>query len=637
MAVLKINGLSKSFGIKTVFENVSFEVRSGERIGLVGANGAGKTTLLRCLMGQEDYDKGSVSTSPGAVIGYLRQDFNYESQTLREEMELAWKDVLYYKDKLAELARKLETSHDEELVAAYGRTEERFEYLGGYDYEATTRKILTGLGFSDADWDRDIHGFSGGQKVRINLAAAFVRHPDFLFLDEPTNHLDMGMLEWLEEYLRSYRGGILMVSHDRYFLDATTTGIIDLENHQIHTYRGNYTQFTKVKALNEEAQERAYEKQQEHIRETEEYIRKYKAGIKAKQARGRQSQLDRLERIEKPIHRQSLHFQFEKPAECAEKVLDVMHVTSSYGDHVIFKDLTMHIKKGESVGLIGPNGAGKSTLLKLIVGDKRADGGFIQIGNRVKPGYYSQELDRLNSEYTVLEQIENDFDMGEREARNLLGMFLFRGDDVFKPVSLLSGGERARLTLLMLFLEKPNFLILDEPTNHLDIPTREIMEQALAAFGGTSLIVSHDRYFLDRVTTRILEMENGKLTEYLGNYSYYREKKKNLEEYERDRMEAESAASSGKSLPEKEPAKEKKSERKAESKAAPAPRKPVDSRKMDNIEMEIQRQEAMLKMLTVEMNQTPENYESIMAEYNQAKQKLEKLYNKWEEMAEMAE
>ena len=624
MAVLKINGLSKSFGIKTVFENVSFEVRSGERIGLVGANGAGKTTLLRCLMGQEDYDKGSVSTSPGAVIGYLRQDFNYESQTLREEMELAWKDVLYYKDKLAELARKLETSHDEELVAAYGRTEERFEYLGGYDYEATTRKILTGLGFSDADWDRDIHGFSGGQKVRINLAAAFVRHPDFLFLDEPTNHLDMGMLEWLEEYLRSYRGGILMVSHDRYFLDATTTGIIDLENHQIHTYRGNYTQFTKVKALNEEAQERAYEKQQEHIRETEEYIRKYKAGIKAKQARGRQSQLDRLERIEKPIHRQSLHFQFEKPAECAEKVLDVMHVTSSYGDHVIFKDLTMHIKKGESVGLIGPNGAGKSTLLKLIVGDKRADGGFIQIGNRVKPGYYSQELDRLNSEYTVLEQIENDFDMGEREARNLLGMFLFRGDDVFKPVSLLSGGERARLTLLMLFLEKPNFLILDEPTNHLDIPTREIMEQALAAFGGTSLIVSHDRYFLDRVTTRILEMENGKLTEYLGNYSYYREKKKNLEEYERDRMEAESASSSGKSLPEKEP-------------ATPAPRKPVDSRKMDNIEMEIQRQEAMLKMLTVEMNQTPENYESIMAEYNQTKQKLEKLYNKWEEMAEMAE
>lgn len=637
MAVLKINGLSKSFGIKTVFENVSFEVRSGERIGLVGANGAGKTTLLRCLMGQEDYDKGSVSTSPGAVIGYLRQDFNYESQTLREEMELAWKDVLYYKDKLAELARKLETSHDEELVAAYGRTEERFEYLGGYDYEATTRKILTGLGFSDADWDRDIHGFSGGQKVRINLAAAFVRHPDFLFLDEPTNHLDMGMLEWLEEYLRSYRGGILMVSHDRYFLDATTTGIIDLENHQTHTYRGNYTQFTKVKALNEEAQERAYEKQQEHIRETEEYIRKYKAGIKAKQARGRQSQLDRLERIEKPIHRQSLHFQFEKPAECAEKVLDVMHVTSSYGEHVIFKDLTMHIKKGESVGLIGPNGAGKSTLLKLIVGDKRADGGFIQIGNRVKPGYYSQELDRLNSEYTVLEQIENDFDMGEREARNLLGMFLFRGDDVFKPVSLLSGGERARLTLLMLFLEKPNFLILDEPTNHLDIPTREIMEQALAAFGGTSLIVSHDRYFLDRVTTRILEMENGKLTEYLGNYSYYREKKKNLEEYERDRMEAESAASSGKSLPEKEPAKEKKSERKAESKPAPAPRKPVDSRKMDDIEMEIQRQEAMLKMLTVEMNQTPENYESIMSEYNQAKQKLEKLYNKWEEMAEMAE
>lgn len=629
MAVLKVNGLSKAFGIKTVFDNVSFDIRSGERIGLVGANGAGKTTLLRCLMGLEEYDKGSVSVSPGSVIGYLRQDFNYTSHTIREEMEEAWEEVLRAEDKMAELARRLETEKDNmELVEAYGKAEARFEFLGGYNYEAATKKILTGLGFREEDWDRDIHGFSGGQKVRINLAAAFVRHPDFLFLDEPTNHLDMDMLEWLEDYIRSYRGGILMVSHDRYFLDAAATGIVDLENHHVKSYRGGYSQFVRVKESEIAAQEKAYEKQQEHIRETEEYIRRYKAGIKAKQARGRQSQLDRLERIEKPVHLSTLKFQFEKPEESAEKVLDVMHVTSSYGSHVIFNDLTMHVKKGETVGVIGPNGAGKSTLLKLIIGEKRADKGYIQIGNRVKIGYYSQELDRLNPALTVVEQIEEAFDMGEGEARNLLGMFLFRGDDVFKSISMLSGGEKARLSLLYLFLEKPNFLILDEPTNHLDIPTREIMEHAIAAFGGTALIVSHDRYFLDKVTTRILDLEDGKLTEYLGNYTYYREKKKNMEEYN-------AAHNIGQT--EVKVKEEKPKAVKTREQAKPAPQKkatPADENKMAKIEMEIQREEAMLKMLNLQMSQSPDDYEKLGNEYEETKTKLDKLYAKWEELAE---
>uniref|UniRef100_UPI00403878D9 ribosomal protection-like ABC-F family protein n=1 Tax=Dialister succinatiphilus TaxID=487173 RepID=UPI00403878D9 len=536
MAVLKISGLSKSFGIKTVFENVSFEVRSGERIGLVGANGAGKTTLLKCIMGAEEADKGSVKASDGAIIGYLRQDFNYTSHTIREEMEDAWKDVLYYKDRMETLARELESSKsDEKLVEAYGRAEARFEFLGGYDYESTTRKILTGLGFSDDDWDRDIHSFSGGQKVRINLAAAFVRHPDFLLLDEPTNHLDMGMLEWLEEYLRSYKGGILMISHDRYFLDGAATGIIDLENHHIRSFRGGYTRYMETKENQDRAYEKAYEKQQEHIKETEEYIRRYKAGIKAKQARGRQSQLNRLVRLEKPVHQASLRFHFDPPQECADKVLDVLRVEGSYGSHILFKDLTIHIKKGETVGLIGPNGAGKTTILKMITGEKKPDTGFIQLGNNVKMGYYSQEQERLHPKLTVLDEVRDTFNFGEKEARNILGMFLFRGDDVFKTVGMLSGGEKARLSLLCLFLEKPNFLILDEPTNHLDIPTREIMEDAIEAFGGTCLVVSHDRYFLDKVADRILELDHGKLTEYLGNYSYYKEKKQDLEAFEKDR------------------------------------------------------------------------------------------------------
>ena len=627
MAVLKISGLSKSFGIKTVFENVSFEVRSGERISLVGANGAGKTTLLKCIMGAEEPDKGSVKASDGAIIGYLRQDFNYTSHTIREEMEDAWKDVLYYKDRMETLARELESSKsDEKLVEAYGRAEARFEFLGGYDYESTTRKILTGLGFSDDDWDRDIHSFSGGQKVRINLAAAFVRHPDFLLLDEPTNHLDMGMLEWLEEYLRSYKGGILMISHDRYFLDGAATGIIDLENHHIRSFRGGYTRYMETKENQDRAYEKAYEKQQEHIKETEEYIRRYKAGIKAKQARGRQSQLNRLVRLENPVHQASLRFHFDPPQECADKVLDVLRVEGSYGSHILFKDLTIHIKKGETVGLIGPNGAGKTTILKMITGEKKPDTGFIQLGNNVKMGYYSQEQERLHPKLTVLDEVRDTFNFGEKEARNILGMFLFRGDDVFKTVGMLSGGEKARLSLLCLFLEKPNFLILDEPTNHLDIPTREIMEDAIEAFGGTCLVVSHDRYFLDKVADRILELDHGKLTEYLGNYSYYKEKKQDLEAFEKDR--------NGKEEEEEKEKEEKPRENEHQVKTEVSA---ADVSKLSHVEMEIGRLEATMKMYTVQMSMNPENYAELADEYEEAKKKLDKLYAKWDELAEKTE
>lgn len=628
MATLKISGLSKSFGIKTVFENVSFDVRSGERIGLVGANGAGKTTLLKCIIGTEEYDKGSVKASDGAIIGYLRQDFNYTSHTIREEMEEAWKDVLFYKDKIERLTRELETNKsDENLVREYGRAEERFEFLGGYEYESTTRKILTGLGFSDEDWDRDIRFFSGGQKVRINLAAAFVRHPDFLLLDEPTNHLDMNMLEWLEDYLRSYKGGILMISHDRYFLDAAATGILDLENHHIRSFRGGYTRYMETKENQDRAYQKAYDKQQEHIKETEEYIRRYKAGIKAKQARGRQSQLDRLVRLEKPVHQASLRFHFDPPQECADKVLDVLRVEGSYGNQVLFKDLTMHIRRGETVGLIGPNGAGKTTLLKIITGEKKPDSGFVQLGNNVKMGYYSQEQERLHPNLTVLDEVRDTFNFGEKEARNILGMFLFRGDDVFKTVGMLSGGEKTRLSLLCLFLEKPNFLILDEPTNHLDIPTREIMEEALKAFGGTCLVVSHDRYFLDKVVGRILDLDQGKLTEYLGNYSYYREKKKDLEEFEKDRNGLAAAV-------EEEKKEEKPPEKQHQQKEEPSQ---ADISKLNHVEMEIGRLEATVKMYTVQMSMNPENYSALAQEYEEAKKKLDDLYRKWDELAEKTE
>lgn len=630
MAVLRINGLTKSFGIEKVFENVSFDIRSGERIGLVGANGAGKTTLLKCIMGAEEFDSGSVKAENGAVIGYLRQDFNYESTTVREEMQAAWKDVLYYKEKMESLAKVLEADHEnKEIVAQYGQAEARFEFLGGYDYESTTRKILTGLGFTEEDWDRDIHSFSGGQKVRINLAAAFVRHPDFLLLDEPTNHLDMGMLEWLEEYLRSYKGGILMISHDRYFLDAAATGIIDLENHRIRTFRGGYTRYLVTKKNQDEAYEKAYEKQQEHIRETEEYIRKYKAGIKSKQARGRQSQLNRLERLEKPVHQARLDFHFPSAEESAEKVLDVLRGEASYEERVIFKGLELHIKKGDRVGLIGPNGAGKTTLLKMILGEIKSGNSLVRIGNQVRIGYYSQEQERLHARAAVIDEVRNTFHFGEQEARNILGMFLFRGDDVFKQVSHLSGGEKARLSLLCLFLERPNFLILDEPTNHLDIPTREIMEEALQSFGGTCLVVSHDRYFLDKAVTRILEMADGKITEYLGNYSYYKEKKKDLEAFENDR--------NGEIQERRENKEAETKEKKEKIKPSKKEISPVQMEKLEHIEMEIARLEATIKMYSVRMNTEPENYSELSDAYEEAEEKLGALYRKWDALAEHME
>lgn len=629
MATLKISGLSKAFGIRTIFENISFEIGSGERIGLVGANGAGKTTLMKCILGTEEYDKGSVKASAGAALGYLRQDFDYTTNSIREEMQEAWRDILHCEDELRALSAALEADkNNAELIERYGRLEARFEFLGGYEYPSVTRKILTGLGFTDEDWDRDIHSFSGGQKVRINLAAALVRHPDFLLLDEPTNHLDMDMLEWLEDYLRSYKGGILMVSHDRYFLDKVATGIIDLENCRIRRYRGGYTRYQETKLHEAAAYEKAYEKQQEHIRETEEYIRRYKAGIKSKQARGRQSQLDRLERLEAPTKQAELRFRFDKPEECADKVLDILHADASYGEKPIFKDLSVLIRRGETVGLIGPNGAGKTTLLKIVTGDKRPDAGIIALGSNVRAGYYSQEQERLDPALTVLEEVENTFGFGEGEARNLLGMFLFRGDDVFKKIALLSGGEKARLSLLALFLTKPNFLILDEPTNHLDIPTREVMESAIAAFGGTALIVSHDRYFLDKIARRILVMEDGKLTEYLGNYSYYREKKKDLEAFERDRQGGAAGIENGE-------------ERTRAEKPAPETEKKEATQaqlaRLSELEMEIGRCEATVKMYEMQMNAAaadPEGYEEAASVYETEKKKLETLYGKWEALSD---
>ncbi|MFR5267507.1 ABC-F family ATP-binding cassette domain-containing protein [Veillonella atypica] len=634
MERIRMIGLGKSFGVRQVFSNVSFEIKEGDRIALVGPNGAGKSTLLKCILGIEELDEGQVVMSPVASIGYLQQDVNLGDASLAEEIETAWEDVHALENKLQELTTYLETHEASESdLQRLDYLQNRLEWLGGYDYEQKTKRIVYGLGFTDEDLYKPANAFSGGQKTRINLAKALVRSPDFLFLDEPTNHLDMEMLEWLEGYLSSYRGGILIVSHDRYFMDRIVTGVVELDHHKATTYRGNYSRYVAQREERLKADTIAYEKQQEYIKKTEEYIDKYRAGIKSKMARGRQSQLNRLERLEAPETSHSLDFKFPPAAMSADKVLVLDHVSIGYKtDNPIIDDVSVVVRRGESVALIGPNGAGKSTMVKAIVGELFPTEGHIDIGNRVQVGYFSQEHEELHDRWQVVDEIINNYNFTEEKARNVLGSFLFKGDDVFKLVGDLSGGERARLALLKLFLQGDNFLILDEPTNHLDVPTREIVERALQQFGGTCFIISHDRYFLDQVSTRTLVLENKGITEYLGNYSYYKEKLKeqndiaalteHVEEVPKDKAKTET-----KVVPSSDESK-------------PKPNTYMVEKQLAEVEEEIARLEATMKMYEVQLanpvvQQDLEEMANISKQLSDTESSLQALYEKWEHFSEL--
>lgn len=533
MVIFQANNINKAFGEYQVLKSVALVLQEKERVGLVGVNGSGKTTLLKCLTGEMEADSGEIAKSNPLTLAYLEQLPQVEgAATTWEAMMDSFADILEMRQQLRELEQAMgqEGNRLEKIMEDYARILEQYERAGGYVCEASARRIMLGLGFNEEEFQKPFKTLSGGEKTRLNLGRLLAVQADIIMLDEPTNHLDMPSVEWLEEWLNNYPGTVLLVSHDRMFLDRVVSRVVELKDGSLFSYSGNYSRYLQLKASNEDAQLRAYEKQQEFIRENEEYIRKYKAGIKSRQARGRQSQLERLERLEKPGEDKNIGSWNLKPeTESGQEVLLLRDISKSFGSKTVLAGIDFTLRKGEKAAVIGPNGCGKSTLLKIILGIIEPDQGEVKLGSRVKTAYFSQEFDDLIPGNTVLDEIIDNSNLDLNSARSLLGRMLFRGDDVFKPVASLSGGEKGRLCLLKVILSGANFLVLDEPTNHLDIESRQAVEELLSGFSGTVLLVSHDRYFIDQLATRIAALDNKKLSFYPGNYSYYYEKLKQLQ------------------------------------------------------------------------------------------------------------
>ncbi len=522
---------------------VSFHLNQGERIGIVGANGAGKTTLLNILSGRLAADSGDFFVSANTGIGYLRQSDNFESEkTVYEEMLSIFSEVIEMEQELERLSHEISEDSGKGVdvtvrLHAYDDLLETYKNRNGYGYKSEIHGILNSMAFPEEFFHKQISLLSGGERTRLALASLLLKKPDLLLLDEPTNHLDIGTLKWLEQYLKSYAGTIVVISHDRYFLDQTVTRIFEIENHRLVTYEGNYTAFAEKKRLKEAEEIRKYENQQREIQRQEDIIRRFKQhGTEklAKRAQSREKRLEHIERMDKPSTSQGkMKIRLKQNYQSGNDVLAVRELSKSFGSDTrrrqLFRSVELDVKRGERICLVGPNGIGKTTLLKIIMGEVDADQGYIKLGHNITFGYYDQEQSRLENGSTVLEEVHSAYRLySDTEVRSLLGRFLFKNDMVFQPVSSLSGGEKARLALLKLMLSGANLLIMDEPTNHLDIASKEVFEDALLDYPGTMIVVSHDRYFLNRVSTRIVELREDGVTNYIGGYDYYMEKKQSL-------------------------------------------------------------------------------------------------------------
>ena len=535
--VLSCQNVGKAFHEKQVFKNCSFHIEDHEKAAIVGINGAGKTTLLRILTGELDADEGMVVWGKDVSFGYLPQNAQVEgSRSIYDEVLEAKKDVLLLEEEIRSCELQMKQAEDsalEALMEKYTQLTHRFEQADGYSCRSEVTGVLKGLGFTEEEFSKQVSTLSGGQKTRVALGRLLLTRPDLIILDEPTNHLDMSSIAWLETWLINYRGAVLIVSHDRYFLDKIATKIIELDGGKASVFSGSYSDYAVKKEQIRAAQMHAYLNQQQEIKHQEAVIEKLRSFNREKsirRAESREEMLQKMEVLEKPTEvRDDMHIQLKPRIESGNDVLSVEGLAKAFDSQPLFTDLSFFLKRGEHVAVIGDNGTGKTTILKIINGLVDADAGEIRIGSKVQIGYYDQEHHVLHPDKTIFEEISDEYPtLTNTEIRNVLAAFLFTGEDVFKQIKMLSGGERGRVSLAKLMLSEANFLILDEPTNHLDITSKEILEDALNNYTGTVLYVSHDRYFINRTASRILELEDGKLSGYPGNYDYYLEKKAQL-------------------------------------------------------------------------------------------------------------
>ncbi len=531
MIVLNCNNIGFSYGTDTIIKNISFSLQENDKAGLVGVNGAGKSTLFKIITGELHQEEGDLFISKDLVLGYLRQNAALNTEnTLWEELLEVFDRLVSMEGTIKKIEKEISITTDQDkldsLMKEYGKLTERFAYLGGFEYNSRIRGVLRGLGFLDSEFDSKVNILSGGQKTRLALAKVLLEEPDILLLDEPTNHLDIAAVEWLEDYLKSYKKCLLIISHDRYFLDSVTNRTIEIENKTSTFYNTNYSGYVKQKAVNREIQEKHYLLQQKEIARQEAIIEQQRRFNREKNiiaAESRLKALDRMVRLDKPQEApDKVRMKFNQAMTSGNDVLELDSVSKAYGDKKLFDNISFKIRKAERVFLLGPNGCGKSTLLKILAGRLAASSGKFNFGAKVDLGYYDQEMEDLNEDNTVLDEVWSvNQKLIQTEVRSALAAFLFSGEDVFKKISVLSGGEKSRVSMLKLIFSEANFIILDEPTNHLDINSREILEAALADYEGTMLIVSHDRYFIDKLATRIIDIGVKPPVDCIGNYTYF--------------------------------------------------------------------------------------------------------------------
>lgn len=636
--LLQATGIHKYYGTTPVLAGVAIQVQERDRIGLVGANGAGKSTFLRILAGESQADGGSVSKAKELRVGYLAQNGGLQGhRTLMEEMTSAFGPLLAQELELQTMEARIADPREQEdaaryasLLAQYADLSERFREAGGFEMNNRIRSVLHGMGFGEFAPDTEVSSLSGGQRTRLALARLLLVQPDLLLLDEPTNHLDIDTLGWLEQYLRSYAGAMIIVSHDRYFLDATVTQIVEIERHAATRYTGNYSRFMELKAADFDQKLKAYEQQRREITRMEEFVQRNIARASTtRRAQSRRNALERIERLEKPGALRSASFSFQAERRSGKDVLQVYDAAAAPNDAMepLFRDVTLEVKRGERVALLGPNGVGKTTLLRALVGSLPLRRGSIRWGAGVSIGYYDQEQRELTASNTVLEEVWQSYPMKpEAEIRTVLGNFLFSGEDVRKTVGSLSGGEKARVALSKLMLKQANVLVLDEPTNHLDLMSREVLEAALEEYDGTLLFVSHDRYFLNRIADRIVELRKDGTTVYLGNYDEMVQKKQDLAEWQSARQ-ADSAAAHPAPASDYEADKQARREERARL------------RKQEQLEAEIARLETEIAALEEQMASPEVSTDYVLLREKQEqvealRPKLEEAYSAWEAIME---